>query len=360
MFNIFERTKALILALCLVAYFGMFTANAQSQFGINTDTPKPSAVLDIVSSDKGVLIPRLSSIQRSTISSPDTGLIVYDITLQQIFYFDGASWLALLTIVNIADNDSTNEIQTLSFLGDSLSISDGNTIYLPIDSFWTKKTGDNYMYTTFERIGINTSNPLRVLHLSSSTDDFQLRMSHPSSTAFSYDIGRNVSGGKLHFYGNQSTWSGYQFEGVGGIYLTIEYDGDIGIGDDTPDGKLEVRQTSTGDIFNLYDNTTNVFTVEDGGNVGIGVTNPSDKLEVVGDVTITGNLTVTESEVSFLAYNSVNDAVSSGWNKVEFNVTKHNDGSDYSTTNDRFTAPTDGVYSFSSSVNISDMADSSR
>ena len=30
--------------------------------------------------------------------------------------------------------------------------------------------------------------------------------------------------------------------------------GEVGIGDATPDGKLEVRQTAALDIFNLYDN----------------------------------------------------------------------------------------------------------
>ena len=38
----------------------------------------------------------------------------------------------------------------------------------------------------------------------------------------------------------------------------------VGIGSVTPDGKLEVRQSGTDDIFNLYDDSTNVFTVLDG------------------------------------------------------------------------------------------------
>ncbi|MCH2023685.1 MAG: hypothetical protein MK207_14515, partial [Saprospiraceae bacterium] len=58
--------------------------------------------------------------------------------------------------------------------------------------------------------------------------------------------------------------------------------GNIGIGDASPDGKLEVRQTAAADIFNLYDNTTNVFTVQDGGNVGIGDAAPFQKMEIKG------------------------------------------------------------------------------
>ena len=64
--------------------------------------------------------------------------------------------------------------------------------------------------------------------------------------------------------------------------FTVEDGGDVGIGDATPDGKLEVRQTAADDLFNLYDNTTNVFTVIDGGNVGIGDVAPSQQVEIKG------------------------------------------------------------------------------
>ncbi|KPJ85730.1 hypothetical protein AMJ57_01940, partial [Parcubacteria bacterium SG8_24] len=71
------------------------------------------------------------------------------------------------------------------------------------------------------------------------------------------------------------------------IRLLVEsVTGNVGIGDTSPDGKLEVRQTGTSDIFNLYDNTTNVFTVIDGGDVGIGDSTPDAKLGVAGDISI--------------------------------------------------------------------------
>ncbi len=52
--------------------------------------------------------------------------------------------------------------------------------------------------------------------------------------------------------------------------------------------KLEVRSTDAADIFNLYDNTTNVFTVRDGGNVGMGTSSPNSKLHVNNPTTATG------------------------------------------------------------------------
>lgn len=61
--------------------------------------------------------------------------------------------------------------------------------------------------------------------------------------------------------------------------IRIDGTGNVGIGDASPDGKLEVRQTASADIFNLYDDATNVFTVLDGGNVGIGTTSPNAPLQ---------------------------------------------------------------------------------
>ncbi len=63
--------------------------------------------------------------------------------------------------------------------------------------------------------------------------------------------------------------------------------GKVGIGTDTPIARLDVRNTGTEDILNLYDDTSEVMTVLDGGNVGIGITNPTTKLDISGTVNAT-------------------------------------------------------------------------
>jgi hypothetical protein len=47
---------------------------------INADGSQPdgSAILDVKSTAKGMLIPRVTTIQRNAISTPATGLIVFD------------------------------------------------------------------------------------------------------------------------------------------------------------------------------------------------------------------------------------------------------------------------------------------
>ena len=51
---------------------------------------------------------------------------------------------------------------------------------------------------------------------------------------------------------------------------------------------LTIRQSGTGDILNIFDNSTEVLTVLDGGNVGIGTTTPSHPLHVMGTQGATG------------------------------------------------------------------------
>lgn len=55
-----------------------------AQVGINITNPDASAALDIVSTDKGLLIPRMTTAQKLAVTNPATSLLVYDTTLRQI------------------------------------------------------------------------------------------------------------------------------------------------------------------------------------------------------------------------------------------------------------------------------------
>ncbi|MEO8146502.1 MAG: tail fiber domain-containing protein [Bacteroidia bacterium] len=92
--------------------------NAQN-VGINNPTPAASALLDLTATDKGLLIPRLTSVQRNAISSPATSLLVFDITLNRFYSFDGIIWRPLLdnvtgwtTLGNSGTNPANNYLGT--------------------------------------------------------------------------------------------------------------------------------------------------------------------------------------------------------------------------------------------------------
>lgn len=59
--------------------------------GIGTNTPDASSVLDISATDKGVLVPRLTTQQRLNIPNPADGLLVYDSDVQCFFFYQGVS-----------------------------------------------------------------------------------------------------------------------------------------------------------------------------------------------------------------------------------------------------------------------------
>jgi hypothetical protein len=63
------------------------TQNVKAQVGIGTTSPAASSMLDISSTTSGLLTPRMTTTQRTAISSPADGLIVYDTVLKSFYYW---------------------------------------------------------------------------------------------------------------------------------------------------------------------------------------------------------------------------------------------------------------------------------
>ncbi|MCF6367161.1 MAG: hypothetical protein L3J35_13300, partial [Bacteroidales bacterium] len=69
-------------------YFPVMTLTEYAQLGLGTKTPDISAIMQINSTNKGLLIPRLSTSQKNAISSPANALLVFDTDLQAFSYYD--------------------------------------------------------------------------------------------------------------------------------------------------------------------------------------------------------------------------------------------------------------------------------
>ena len=65
---------------------------AGGNLGIGTTAPNASALLDVSSTTKGVLLPRMNTTQINAISSPAEGLTVYNTVLSTLCFFNGVSW----------------------------------------------------------------------------------------------------------------------------------------------------------------------------------------------------------------------------------------------------------------------------
>lgn len=89
----------------------LITATISGQVGISTDNPDSSAELDVSSTKKGVLIPRMTQPQRLAIDNPATGLLVFQIDLKKgFYYYDGQSWL------HLSDTNQEKKMKTIIYL----------------------------------------------------------------------------------------------------------------------------------------------------------------------------------------------------------------------------------------------------
>lgn len=89
MYQIFTRTVLLLaVLLCIVPAF--------SQIGIGTTTPDPKSILDLESTSKGLLIPRLSVAQQTTLAgmlgAPEKGMIVTDAVSGKLLVWNGEAF----------------------------------------------------------------------------------------------------------------------------------------------------------------------------------------------------------------------------------------------------------------------------
>jgi uncharacterized protein (TIGR02145 family) len=76
-----------ILSTFIIGLLFINRTNAQLNVGIGTSTPQSSAQLDVSSTSKGFLAPRMSSAERIAIVSPAEGLLVYQTNVTAGFYF---------------------------------------------------------------------------------------------------------------------------------------------------------------------------------------------------------------------------------------------------------------------------------
>lgn len=85
-----------VLRLTVFSLLLTAQASAQDNMGIGTLTPDPSAILEVQSTEKGVLLPRLTSAQKNAIANPAQGLFIFDTDTESFWYFDGTQWVEAL------------------------------------------------------------------------------------------------------------------------------------------------------------------------------------------------------------------------------------------------------------------------
>ena len=98
--------KKLIIGLLVIAQYQVLSAQ---NVGIGTTTPNASALLDVTSTTKGVLLPRMTTAQRIAITG-SVGLAVYDTDFKEFYYHNGITWKKIL------NNEFWNSSSTRSWI----------------------------------------------------------------------------------------------------------------------------------------------------------------------------------------------------------------------------------------------------
>ncbi|MBX9887858.1 MAG: hypothetical protein K2Y30_07995 [Flavobacteriaceae bacterium] len=121
------------LPVFLFIFMMLITASLTAQVGIGTVTPDASSVLDVSSTTQGMLAPRMTTTQKNAIAAPADGLMVYDLTLKSLSYFNSssASWNSISG--NSSDRLKFKRIKSTDVLATVLAAektAGGNTKYL--------------------------------------------------------------------------------------------------------------------------------------------------------------------------------------------------------------------------------------
>lgn len=146
------KRKIIIVTLFVIGM--LITNKVNAQVGVGITTPDNSAMLEVNSTTKGLLAPRMTSAQRTAISSPAVGLLVYQTDgTDGFYYYDGTGWVLLLNgtdalpAVNGSAVTNLNASNISSGTVNSARLGSGtanSTTFLRGDGVWTSVTPSTF------------------------------------------------------------------------------------------------------------------------------------------------------------------------------------------------------------------------
>lgn len=254
---------------------------------INNDGSQPhqTALLDISSTSKGVLLPRLTTLQRASLPGPAIGLTVYDTDTNNFWVYRGdvnGGWVELMNSldkhwnrmgthvfstnpgnVGIGTNTPASKLTingidpVIGMLNNGLATGNIQASGFDIkmnthqDNSLGKiilgtKGNDHFFVDHIGRVSIGTPTSSTALTINGSAPKLQMQHQNVNQGYLQVDnqdmtLGTNATNllGKLNFNTKDIT------------RMIIEPNGDVGVGTTDPSAKLEVSTTADGQVLKL-------------------------------------------------------------------------------------------------------------
>lgn len=258
-----------ILFIFSVLFISTLTLTAQN-VGIGTTAPNGSALLDVTSTTKGLLIPRMTSAQRLAITTPAAGLLVYETTTSSFWFYNGSVWNQI----------GTGGVSPWTVSGTNIYNSNTGNVGIGTSSPTSKFhiAGNNMLINgtnpiiQFQQSGTNTG------FIQLSSDD--LRLGTNSGNQFGRTIFRLAGEDRVII----DSTGNIQVLGIQDVSLTNH--GYLTLGSLSGDNLIfdaqEIQARNNG-------NADNMILQNEGGNVGIGVASPDEKLTLTNNIKLNGS-----------------------------------------------------------------------
>ncbi|HQV87298.1 MAG TPA: hypothetical protein PLO70_17120 [Chitinophagaceae bacterium] len=285
------------IIICLLAIIQYQLLPAQG-VGIGTTNPNSSALLDITSTTKGLLMPRMTTAQRNAIVSPAEGLLIYNTTTEELNQRQNGAWKIVIN-----------------------------------SDYWFRGAGT--MWNIGDNIGINTAGPGERLDVSGNIrTNSSLIINNATSVLQLQNAGVNkgfvqLSGDNLRLGTNSGNTNGNVVLRMDGTDM-IEFNKTLSAGtsvqlnlNGVSTGVLQTTSTGNVSLTAVNANTQvqlggEVFINNTANRTGIGTSSPAERLHVNGNIIVNGNAVIDDGRITGTATSSAYNLLPLAYGRVTY------------------------------------------